>query len=628
MNQNVQRKFQFGAEIVGNGVDFRVWAPRRSRVSVQFADGSDQLPLNSEGNGFFSGQRDGIGAGVRYSFRLDDEDTAYPDPASRYQPDGVHGESLVIDPNAYRWGDEHWRGVRLPGQVIYEMHIGCFTPQGTWKAAESKFEMLRDIGITVLEVMPVADFDGEFGWGYDGVKWFAPTRNYGTPDDFRHFVDRAHQLGLAVILDVVYNHFGPTGNYTAAFSPFFISKRHPTEWGDAINYDGEGSQSVRDFVIDNVRYWMSEYHLDGLRLDATQTIYDDSSRHLLTDLSVAARAAAKTVHGETRNIILIAENETQEVRHVESVENNGFGLDGLWNDDFHHSCRVAATGHAEYYYADFAGTAQELVSTTRFGYLFQGQYSHSSKRWRGTPAWHVPGWRFVTFLQNHDQVANSAHGSRLPDLTSPGTYRALTTFWLLGPGTPMFFMGQEFGTRTPFRYFADHDVELATLVRNGRWESLRQFPRIAGGGGDPIVLPDPSDHTTFQACKLDWSAFEDNSPDVMLHRDLLKLRRSDATFSQQDKGMIQGAVINQDCFVLRWHNESDGARHDRLLLVNLARDLHWRPSAEPLVAPVPNRNWKIMFSSEDPQYGGSGTALLNTSDWHIPGHASIVMAPV
>lgn len=627
MAQPAQRMLPFGAEIIDGGVDFRVWAPRRSQVCVHFSDGTDRLPLSAESNGFFSGRRHGIGPGTRYSFRLDDEDYAYPDPASRFQPTGVHGESEVVDPSAYRWRDDLWHGVELPGQVIYEMHIGCFTSEGTWRAAEAKLEGLRALGITVLEVMPIAEFRGDFGWGYDGVKWFAPTRNYGTPDDFRHFVDTAHQLGLAVILDVVYNHFGPTGNYTGAFSPYFISKRHATEWGDAINFDGEGAQSVRDFVTENVKYWIREFHLDGFRLDATQSIYDDSPRHLLADLSVAARAAAKTGTGQQREIILVAENETQDVRHVEGVSSNGFGLDGLWNDDFHHTCRVAATGHAEFYYADFSGTAQELISATQFGYLFQGQYSHASKRWRGTPAWHIPGWRFVTFLQNHDQVANSAHGSRLPELTSPGVYRALTTLWLLGPGTPMFFMGQEFGTRTPFRYFADHEVEIANLVRQGRSDALRQFPRIAGIGESSIALLDPTDHDTFQACKLDWSNYRDDLPDVLVHRDLLRLRRDDPTFSQQDKSMIHGAVINQDCFVLRWHNHSADGRLDRLLLINLGRDLRWQPSAEPLLAPPAGMRWRTTFSSEDPQYGGSGTALLKTTDWLIPGHAAILAEP-
>lgn len=371
----MQRKMQFGAEVTSTGVSFRVWAPRRHRVQVWLREDEALIPLESEGNGFFSGHREQLAAGARYSLRLDDDAYDYPDPASRYQPEGVHGFSQVIDPTAYAWNDSAWRGIELPGQVIYELHLGCFTEQGTWKAAEQRLPQLSKIGITILEIMPVTEFNGDFGWGYDGVNWYAPSRLYGTPDEFRHFVDTAHQLGLAVILDVVYNHFGPTGNYTAAFSPYFISNRHSTEWGDAINYDGEESRKVRDFVTENVAYWIREFHLDGLRLDATQSIYDDSPRHLLAEVSASARAAARTADGGERKIIIVAENETQDVRHVESLEDGGYGMDGLWNDDFHHTCRVAATGHAEFYYADYAGTAQELISGTRFGYLFQGQYS-------------------------------------------------------------------------------------------------------------------------------------------------------------------------------------------------------------------------------------------------------------
>ncbi|MGV3485103.1 MAG: malto-oligosyltrehalose trehalohydrolase [Planctomycetaceae bacterium] len=623
MSTSLRRRLPFGAELTEAGIEFRVWAPRRTKVAAKIAGVDELVPLTSDGTGYFSGTYQGGGAGTRYCFRLDDESYDYPDPASRYQPDGVHGMSELIDPDAYIWNDLDWKGIELAGQVIYELHLGCFTPKGTWRAAEEKFSHLREMGVTVLEIMPVAEFDGEFGWGYDGVKWYAPSRLYGTPDDFRHFVDTAHQHGLAVILDVVYNHFGPSGNYTGAYSSHFISQRHSTEWGDALNFDGEGCQGVRDFVVQNAAYWINEYHLDGLRLDATQSIYDDSQCHLLADLSTAARSAA----GD-RKIILIAENDTRDVRHVEATDEGGYGLDGLWNDDFHHACRVAATGHAEYYYADFSGTSQELISSTKWGYLFQGQYAHQSKQRRGTPAWHLPAWRFVTYLQNHDQVANSAHGSRLPDLTSPGSYRALTTLWLLGPGTPMFFMGQEFGTRAPFRYFADHRVPVAEMVREGRWESLRQFPRIAGWEGSTVPLPDPSAQSTYEDCKLDWSECEVRLGDRRMHRDLLRLRREDATISRQDKSMIHGAVVNPDCFILRWHNPSSPAGgEDRLLLFNLGRDYHWQPSAEPLIAPAAGARWEIMFSSEDAIYGGSGTALLDMADWYIPGHAAILLKP-
>ncbi len=615
-----RRRCPFGAEPTEDGIDFRVWAPRRTQVAVRLVDENVQLSMEPEGDGFYSLTSAVASVGSRYFFRLDDQEFDFPDPASRFQPDGVHGASQVIDPTQFSWTDEEWRGVELKGQVLYEMHIGCFTPEGTWRAAEKLLPHLVDTGVTAIEVMPVAEFDGNFGWGYDGVNWFSPTRLYGTPDDFRHFVNTAHRFGLAVILDVVYNHFGPTGNYFGEFTDTIVSKRHPTEWGDAINFDGEGATQVRNFVSSNAAYWIGEYHLDGLRLDATQAIYDDSSPHILADLSTACRTRA----GD-RKLMLIAENESQDVRHVERTESRGFGLDGLWNDDFHHACRVAATGHAEYYYSDYAGSPQELISATRYGYLYQGQYTARTNRYRGTPAWHLHGWQFVTFLQNHDQVANSAMGLRLPQLTSPGRYRALTTFWLLGPGTPMLFMGQEFGATTPFRYFADHEVELAELVRKGRWEGLRQFPRIAGWEGGSTNLPDPADQTTFEASKLNWSELDRKQADWLLHRDLLQLRKSDSVFAAQDKSMLQGAVISSECFLLRWHTRT---QDDRLMFVNLGRDFRWYPATEPLIAAPLGSRWQLKFSSDDQIYGGSGTALLDTRNWHLPGHAAIVLAPV
>jgi maltooligosyltrehalose trehalohydrolase len=618
--QPQDRKFPFGAEIKAGYVDFRVWAPKRKRVALFLPETDRLLALEAEEQGYFSLRTDQAQAGSRYFFRLDDDPFNYPDPASRYQPDGVHAASEVVDPLDFSWADDSWQGLDLLGQVIYELHLGCFTSEGTWRAAEAKLPHLAETGVTVIEVMPVAEFDGDFGWGYDGVQWYAPSRLYGRPADFRRFVNAAHQCGMAVILDVVYNHFGPSGNYLGAFSPYFVSKRHPTDWGEAINYDGEQAEHVRSFAISNAAYWIDEFHLDGLRLDATQSIYDDSPRHLLSDMSVACRKVAMS-----RKIILIAENESQDVRHVEAVEDGGFGLDGLWNDDFHHSCRVAATGHAEYYYSDFHGSPQELISATRYGYLYQGQYEPRRDHSRGTPCWHVDACRFITYLQNHDQVANSAMGWRLPQQTSPGRYRALTTLWLLGPGTPMLFMGQEFATRNPFRYFADHEVELAQMVREGRWEAMRNFPSIAGWEGGASQLPDPADRSTFMASKLNWEDLERNTPDFMLHRDLLRLRRSERVFARQNKLLLQGAVLGTECFLLRWHHDT---QDDRLLIVNLGRDYEWHPASEPLVAPPRGRHWQLKFSSEDQIYGGSGTALLNTRHWHLPGHAAILLAAV
>ncbi|MBY0430339.1 MAG: malto-oligosyltrehalose trehalohydrolase, partial [Rhodospirillales bacterium] len=358
-------------------------------------------------------------------------------------------------------------------------------------------EGLAGLGITVLELMPAADFPGHFGWGYDGVNLFAPTRLYGRPDDFRAFVDHAHGVGLAVILDVVYNHFGPDGNYLKCFAENYVTDRYKTEWGEAVNFDGPDAGPVRTFFLTNARYWIEEFHLDGLRLDATQCFYDASDEHILSALSQTVRQAAGK-----RRTLLVAENEPQHPRLVRSVKSGGYGLDMLWNDDLHHSAMVALTGRNEAYYKDHAGKPQEFISAAKYGYLYQGQYySWQSKR-RGLPALDLEPWHFVNYLQNHDQVANSAHGWRAHRLTSPGRWRAMTALLLLLPGTPMLFQGQEFSASAPFLYFADHKPDLGRLVASGRAEFLSQFPSVT----DPAVqehLADPRARATFEASRLD-----------------------------------------------------------------------------------------------------------------------------
>jgi maltooligosyltrehalose trehalohydrolase len=612
-----------GAEVVDGGVLFRVWAPRRKRMHVVLvdADGAERekIELEEDVDGYFSVLAPSARPGDLYWYQCDDQSKRYPDPASRFQPEGVHGPSQVVDPAHYNWQDAPWRGVTLPGQVIYELHVGAFTAEGTWAAAIDKLAHLRDVGVTVVEVMPVNEFQGDFGWGYDGVYWYAPTRLYGRPDDFRAFVDEAHRLGLGVILDVVYNHFGPTGNYLAAYTPYFASKRHPTEWGEAVNYDGEGARGVRDFVTANAAHWIREYHLDGLRVDATQAIYDDSHPHILAELTRAAREAA----GD-RSIIVIAENEHQRICHVEPPADGGYDMDGVWNDDFHHACRVAATGHAEFYYGDYAGSPQELISALRWGYLYQGQWSQQQKCYRGTPTRRTPAAHFVHFLQNHDQVANSAHGLPLHRLTSPGRYRALTALLCLGPQTPMLFMGQEIAADNPFLFFADHEVDVASLVRDGRWEFLRLFPRTAGFD-KATALPDPNSRETFEKSKINWSDGERHPEALLLHRDLLRLRKSDPIFSRQDANMLEGAVVAPEAFLLRWFD--DEGDDDRLLLVNLGRDFQCQYMAHPLMAAPADSNWSPLWSSEDPRYGGTGTATLDTKHWNMPGHAAIVLHP-
>jgi maltooligosyltrehalose trehalohydrolase len=619
---NLPRTLPVGAEPSASGVHFRVWAPLRRRVEVLLEEGggrpSSSHVLMPEADGYHAGAVEGIGAGTRYRYRLDGGD-AFPDPASRFQPEGPHGPSEVVDPHAYRWRDSSWAGVTLPGQVIYELHVGTFTPEGTWGSAARQLPALADLGVTLLEVMPVAEFDGRFGWGYDGVDLFAPTRLYGTPDEFRAFVDVAHGHGLGVVLDVVYNHLGPSGNYLAEYSPHYFSTRHETDWGEAINFDGPGAGPVREFFVSNAAYWIREFHLDGLRLDATQSIFDDGPRHILSEIVRGARRAA----GE-RPILLIAENEPQRVELVRPEAEDGFGLDALWNDDYHHSASVALTGKREAYYTDHLGAAQELLSSAKWGFLFQGQRYRWQGQRRGTPAFGTPPAAFVHYLENHDQVANSAGGLRLHQRTGPGAHRAVTALTLLAPQTPMLFQGQEFSASTPFLYFADHQPELARKVREGRAEFLTQFPSIA----TPEVseaLPDPGSPETFGRCRLDHAERTRHAGAHALHRDLLRLRRDDEAFRMQRPGGVDGALLTNEAFVLRFFA---GGTDERLLIVNLGRDLLLTPAPEPLLAPPEGMRWTLRWSSEDPRYGGGGTPDPETEDgWRIPGTATVVLRP-
>lgn len=615
-----------GARVTSGGVEFRVWAPRRKRVEVVLQKGAGagelKFPLASQEAGYFSGLVREAAAGDLYRYRLDDAGP-FPDPASRFQPDGPHGPSQIVDPAAFAWTDSQWRGASLQGQVIYEMHIGTFTPEGTWRAAQHELPALAELGITVLELMPVADFPGEFGWGYDGVDLYAPTRLYGTPDEFRAFVDAAHGLGMGVILDVVYNHIGPDGNYLAEFSPDYFTDRYKNEWGAAINFDGAAARPVRDFFAGNAAYWIAEYHLDGLRLDATQQIFDSSSPHILQEINQQVRAAAAG-----RATIIVAENEPQEARLVRAVENGGYGLDALWNDDLHHSARVALTGRREAYYTDYRGNPQEFISAAKWGYLFQGQrYKWQAAR-RGQPALDVAPAQFVTFLENHDQIANSCKGDRIHKLTSPGRYRALTAFMLLIPGTPMLFQGQEFAASTPFYYFADHNPELAKLVQQGRAKFLEQFPSLSRPEMQ-AQLEDPAQLATFERCKLDFAEREEHAEVYRLHRDLLRLRRDEAAFRAQLPRGLDGAVLGEEAFVVRFFGPAVDGRDDRLLLVNLGRDLPLEIAPEPLLAPPVACSWETLWSSESLEYGGHGSvALENDEGWLLPGESAAVLRGV
>jgi maltooligosyltrehalose trehalohydrolase len=524
----------------------------------------------------------------------------------------------VIDPSAFKWSDAKWRGQKLKGQIIYEMHIGTFTPEGTWKAAAAQLPELARIGITIIEVMPSADFPGKFGWGYDGVDLYAPTRLYGSPEDLRAFINHAHSLGLAVILDVVYNHFGPDGNYLAVYSDDYLHPSSRNDWGDSINFDGANSGPVREFFITNARYWIEEFHFDGFRFDATESIFDKSDEHILGAIGRAARTAAGR-----RSIILVAENERQEIKLIRPRSEGGDDLDGVWNDDLHHSAFVALTDRREAYCTDYLGGPQEFISAAKYGYLFQGQPYSWQEAPRGTLALGAPPQAFVGFLENHDQVSNSIAGQRVRFGAPPGRYRAMTALLLLAPWTPLLFQGQEFGSSKPFVYFSDAGGEdLREAIRKGRFHFLEQFPSLATPGAQK-QLPLPSDPDTFTRCKLDFSERAKNKHLYDLHVDLIRLRREDSRFKEQRAGGVDGAVLGAKSFVLRYFAD---ANDDRLLLVNLGKPQLLKPMPEPLLAPPLGFEWSTLWSSDSEGYGGPGTVPVATQDnWTLPAEAAVAL---
>ena len=622
---HAQRRHPIGAEVIGKDeTHFRLWAPKAREIDVVLEDGTSSepifYPLTPEAGGYFSGAVN-VGAGSRYRFRVNRGENFYPDPASRFQPQGPHGPSCIVDPRQFRWADTNWPGVTSKGQIIYEMHIGTFTKEGTWRAAAEQLPELARIGITVVEMMPVADFPGKFGWGYDGVNLFAPSHLYGTPDDLRAFIDRAHSLGVAVILDVVYNHFGPDGNYLGIFSDDYLIRDKENEWGNAINFDGPNSGPVREFFITNGRYWVEEFHLDGFRFDATHAIRDRSTKYIIGAVGRAAREA-----GGARSIILVAENDLQEAKMARSSREGGDDLDGMWNDDFHHSGVVALTGRNEAYFADYRGTPQEFISTAKYGFLYQGQARSWRKALRGTPTFGISPEVFVCFLENHDQIANTGPGQRLRFQTSPGRYRAMTALLLLGPWTPLLFQGQEFGASSPFLFFADiGDASVRDAIRKGRAEWLAPFLSLTEDQARR-TLPAPDDPEVFASCKLNFSERKNNRELYDLHIDLLKLRREDSRLRQQSSGGIDGAVLGPAHFVLRYFSKEND---DRLLMVNFAESQILKPASEPLLAPPSGYRWETLWTSDSPRYGGTAAvAIASEEQWLLPAESTVVLKPV
>ncbi|HEV2970325.1 MAG TPA: alpha-amylase family glycosyl hydrolase [Pirellulales bacterium] len=618
--QRTTRRLPIGAEPISDGVHFRIWAPGHDRISIVFQPDHPLPPvdLDREPEGYFSGFSADAAPGMTYWVDLEDGGEQLPDPASRFQPKGPRGPSQIIDAGQFEWHDSEWSGVSAAGQVLYEMHIGTFTRAGNWDAARAELAELAEFGITVVELMPVAEFPGQFGWSYDGANLFAPSHLYGPPDAFRRFVDEAHRLGIGVILDVVYNHLGSVGaQLIAPFAEGYFSRRHKNEWGRAINFDDVDSGPVREFFVTNLRHWIGEYHLDGVRIDATQAFDDDSPRHILLELARAARAAA-----EHRQILVVGESEPQRAALLQPADRGGCELDALWSDDFHHAAMVRLTGRSEAYFTDYEGSAEEFVAAAKWGFLYQGQRYSWQKRARGTPALDVRPERFVHYLQNHDQVANAPRGLRIHELTSPGRLRAMTALWLLMPQTPLLLQGQEFAASTPFLYFNDCSPDAAAAVAAGRAKFLSQFRSYALTLIQEI-LRDPVDRASFESCKLDFSERETHAATYALHRDLLHLRRD---LAHHDPTRLAAAALGPDALILRYYPFD---MTTRLLVVNFGRDLRRDFIPQPLVAPPAGARWRILWSSEDPRYGGNGTPELDTPDgWRIPGEAAVMLAPV
>jgi len=526
MTPNTPWTPRLGAAPGPHGTRFRVWAPAARSVDLLLTeadgDSSGPRPLRLLADGLFEGRFDDVGVGDRYRYVLDGRGP-FPDPVSRFQPDGVHGASAVVDPSRFNWSDDGWRGVPIEELVPYELHIGTFTPLGTFAGVEARLPYLRDLGVTAIELMPVADFPGSRNWGYDGAALFAPARCYGTPDDLRRLVNSAHRAGLAVLLDVVYNHVGPDGAHLHAFSPYYFTDRHASPWGAGINLDGEHSAHVREFLVENAMHWVHEYHVDGLRLDATHAIQDDSARHFLAELTARVKAS---VTG--RHVLIVAEDCRNLARIVKPVSDGGWGLDGVWADDLHHQVRRLMAGDSDGYYQDFRGTTEDIATTIRRGWFFTGQYSTYFGDRRGTDPGSIPLERFIVCLQNHDQVGNRAFGERLHHAIDLASYRAVSVLLMMVPETPLLFMGQEWAATAPFLYFTDHHTELGRQVTEGRRREFARFVAFA----DPVNrarIPDPQADATFTSSRLDWNE-QARSPSagvLQLYKELLRIRRTE-----------------------------------------------------------------------------------------------------
>jgi maltooligosyltrehalose trehalohydrolase len=600
-----------GAELQGEGVLFRTWTTGKKKVSVVVLGDREsvvrEIPMEREASGYHSAIDPAASPGTLYKYRLDNN--LVPDLASRFQPQGVHGPSQVVDGHSFRWTDSGWKPTALHELVIYELHVGTFTREGTFEAIAARFDYLKGVGVNAIELMPIADFAGDRNWGYDGVSIYAPSRAYGRPDDLRTLVNVAHQAGLTVILDVVYNHLGPDGNYMGVYSDHYFNASHHTPWGAAFNLDGPDSAPVRSHFAENPLYWVKEFHIDGFRLDATHAIPDDSPKHLIQEIAERIQAFGGLV---------ICEDPRNERELLLPRDQGGYGCDAVWADDFHHVVRVQMTKENEGYMAYFKGTMEELLKTMREGWLFTGELQKDGIP-RGTAGADLEPEHFVHCISNHDQVGNRAYGERLNQLISPAAYRAASALLLMEPYTPMFFMGQEWAASTPFLYFTDHHDELGKGVTEGRRKEFAEFSDFR----DPAkraLIPDPQKLTTFTNSKLNWSELEEQPhlETLRLYRDFLRFRRDN--LADRRRGRWQVEQVSRTAIAIRYRRKGTG---DILMVAQLLENETILELEEnELLRPGKGRTWKFVISTSEKIYGGTEAGHFDRD-----GHKVALMEP-
>ncbi len=576
---------QMGSFRDGDRVRVRAWAPdhRELQLVTYEKDGVTEkqtFPMAQEDGGYFSAVVPGSAQTFFYKMKIDGQGP-FPDPWSRRQPFGVHGASAFLEWH-HEWTDESWKGLDAEQLIIYELHVGTATREGTFKALITLLPQIKELGATALQLLPVASFSGSRNWGYDGVYLNAPAKSYGTPESLKALVDAAHKVGLGVVLDCVYNHFGPEGNYLSAYALQYFTDGHQTPWGKAVNYDGKDSAVARELALRNAEMWLSEFHLDGLRLDATHAILDDSKPHLLSELVRRGRLAAGS-----RKVVFIAEDERNEPRLVTPAP-DGHGLDGVWADDFHHQLRRAFAGDHEGYFRDYSGTTEDIAKTLQEGWFFTGQQSENLGKPRGASARDLSPARLVHCIQNHDQIGNRPLGDRLSEDVTPAAFRAMSAALLLSPYTPLLYAGQEWNSSTPFLYFTDHSGDLGGAVTEGRRKEFAAFSKFQGA-----EIPDPQAEATFLRSKLDWAEADrpSNGGVLRLYRELLRLRGEHPALKERGRGSFSARANGPDSFVME---RLGGGRHLTLTVV--------------LKGPVPEIPGKMILHTEDSRFGGKSSS--------------------